>query len=236
MRYVWRTVLGIELAPFPRLTHRRSAGELRARQTGPAIRPRAGRRRARSSSIPNLPSFDPRSRLAARVVALRYPGGAALSRRDFDALTETAKEFGGKGMVWIALGSRRSQIVRGAFPDRRADRERSQRRRREDGRCAVALCRCARARVRRCRQDAQRGRRALQPARSQDLRVCVGHRFSVPRDRRGDGPARACASSVYGTGARRLGVDRSRSDGDAGAALRYGAQRLRARLGIDPNS
>jgi aspartyl-tRNA synthetase len=37
------------------------------------------------------------------VVALRYPGGAALSRRDFDALTETAKQYGGKGMVWIAL-------------------------------------------------------------------------------------------------------------------------------------
>jgi aspartyl-tRNA synthetase len=39
------------------------------------------------------------------VVALRYPGGAAMSRRDFDALTETAKEFGGKGMVWVALGA-----------------------------------------------------------------------------------------------------------------------------------
>jgi aspartyl-tRNA synthetase len=36
---------------------------------------------------------------------LRYPGGAALSRRDFDALTETAKQFGGKGMVWIALAA-----------------------------------------------------------------------------------------------------------------------------------
>ena len=39
------------------------------------------------------------------VVALRYPGGASLSRRDFDALTETAKQFGAKGMVWIALAA-----------------------------------------------------------------------------------------------------------------------------------
>ncbi len=39
------------------------------------------------------------------IVALRYPGGAALSRRDFDALTEEAKLLGGKGMVWIALGA-----------------------------------------------------------------------------------------------------------------------------------
>ena len=44
-----------------------------------------------------------RWRAAAAIVALRYPGGAALSRRDFDALTETAKQFGAKGMVWIAL-------------------------------------------------------------------------------------------------------------------------------------
>jgi aspartyl-tRNA synthetase len=38
-----------------------------------------------------------------RIVALRYPGGAALSRRDFDALTETAKSFGAKGLAYITL-------------------------------------------------------------------------------------------------------------------------------------
>src|SRR6185437_13753014 len=37
------------------------------------------------------------------LVALRYPGGASLSRRDFDALTELAKQQGAKGMVWISL-------------------------------------------------------------------------------------------------------------------------------------
>ncbi len=41
----------------------------------------------------------------ARVIAIRYPGGAALSRRDFDGLTETAKTFGAKGLVWIGLGA-----------------------------------------------------------------------------------------------------------------------------------
>jgi len=38
-----------------------------------------------------------------RVIALRYPGGAALSRRDFDALTETAKSYGAKGLAYITL-------------------------------------------------------------------------------------------------------------------------------------
>jgi len=38
-----------------------------------------------------------------RIVGVRYPGGAALSRRDFDALTETAKSFGAGGLVWVTF-------------------------------------------------------------------------------------------------------------------------------------
>ena len=42
---------------------------------------------------------------ASRIVAVRYPGGAALSRRDFDELTETAKSFGAGGLIWIAYAA-----------------------------------------------------------------------------------------------------------------------------------
>jgi len=38
------------------------------------------------------------------IVAVRYPGGAALSRRDFDNLTEVVKSYGGKGMAYIMFG------------------------------------------------------------------------------------------------------------------------------------
>ena len=40
----------------------------------------------------------------SRIVAVRYPGGAALSRREFDALSETAKSFGAGGLVWVTFG------------------------------------------------------------------------------------------------------------------------------------
>jgi len=40
---------------------------------------------------------------ANRIAAVRYPGGATLSRRDFDALTELAKQFGAKGLAYVAF-------------------------------------------------------------------------------------------------------------------------------------
>jgi aspartyl-tRNA synthetase len=42
---------------------------------------------------------------ANRVIALRWPGGAALSRRDFDALTELAKTFGAKGLAYVTFAA-----------------------------------------------------------------------------------------------------------------------------------
>ena len=41
----------------------------------------------------------------SRIVAVRFPGGGALSRRDFDALTESAKSFGAGGLIWIAYAA-----------------------------------------------------------------------------------------------------------------------------------
>ena len=185
------TVLGIERAAISAPDSSRSA----SRNTG-STSPTC----ASASSSPTSPRpfagtefavFRSAIESGGAIVALRYPGGAALSRREFDALTETAKQFGGKGMVWIALVGRRDQVVGGAFLDRRATSRafaRPSPRRRGDALLLFADSRGTR--VRRRRQDAQRGRRALQAARSQRLRVRVGHRLSVPRDRRGDRESR----------------------------------------------
>ena len=104
MRYVWKSVLGIELPPFPRLTHQDAMAKYGLDK--PDLR--FGLELADVGSAFAQTEFGVfRSALEAggAILALRYPGGAALSRRDFDALTETAKQFGGKGMVWIALGA-----------------------------------------------------------------------------------------------------------------------------------
>jgi len=42
---------------------------------------------------------------ASRIAAVRYPGGASLSRRDFDELTELAKSFGAGGLIWLSLAA-----------------------------------------------------------------------------------------------------------------------------------
>jgi aspartyl-tRNA synthetase len=103
--YAWHKALGIELDPFPRMRHAEAIARfgvdkpdlrfgLELSDVAPLF--------ARSEfSLFRTLANDEKSRIAA----LRYPGGADLSRRDFDALTETAKGFGAKGLVWIALAS-----------------------------------------------------------------------------------------------------------------------------------
>ncbi|HZZ00176.1 MAG TPA: aspartate--tRNA ligase [Candidatus Baltobacteraceae bacterium] len=104
IRYVWKTVLSVDLPPFPRLTYDEAISRYGVDK--PDLR--FGLELADASDVFRATEFVVfSSALAAggAIVALRYPGGASLSRRDFDALTETAKQFGAKGMVWIAYGA-----------------------------------------------------------------------------------------------------------------------------------
>jgi aspartyl-tRNA synthetase len=104
MVYTWREALGIELGPFPRMRHAEAIARFGIDK--PDLR--FGLELADVAPLFAQSEFSLFKTLASdgksRIAALRYPGGAALSRRDFDALTETAKEFGAKGLVWIALG------------------------------------------------------------------------------------------------------------------------------------
>jgi aspartyl-tRNA synthetase len=104
MRYVWKRCLDIELSPFPRLKHE----EAIARYGVDKPDLRFDLELSQVNDIfagTEFGVFRGPIESGGAVVALRYPGGAALSRRDFDALTEEAKQFGAKGMVWVALGA-----------------------------------------------------------------------------------------------------------------------------------
>ena len=104
IRYVWKTVLDEDLAPFPRLKHE----EAIARYGVDKPDLRFGLELQRVNAVFAGTDFVVLKSVIDKdgaVVALRYPGGASLSRRDFDALTEDAKQFGARGMIWIALGS-----------------------------------------------------------------------------------------------------------------------------------
>jgi aspartyl-tRNA synthetase len=104
MRYVWKRCLGVDLGPFPRLKHE----EAIARYGVDKPDLRFGLELQQVNDIfagTDFVVFKSVIESGGAVVALRYPGGASLSRRDFDGLTEDAKAFGAKGMVWVALGA-----------------------------------------------------------------------------------------------------------------------------------
>ncbi|MGB6986995.1 MAG: aspartate--tRNA ligase [Candidatus Aquilonibacter sp.] len=104
MRYVWKCCLDVDLGPFPRLKHE----EAIARYGVDKPDLRFGLELQQVNDIfagTDFVVFKSVIESGGAIVALRYPGGASLSRRDFDALTEDAKAFGAKGMVWVALGA-----------------------------------------------------------------------------------------------------------------------------------
>lgn len=49
---------------------------------------------------------DPANSLKGRVVGLRVPGGAAISRGEIDSYTEFVKIYGAKGLAWIKVNER----------------------------------------------------------------------------------------------------------------------------------
>ena len=101
---VWKDVLGITLTAFPRLTHAQAMERYGIDK--PDLR--FGLELENVNAVfaaTDFVVFKSVLDAGGAIVALRYPGGAALSRRDFDTLTESAKQFGAKGMVWIALGA-----------------------------------------------------------------------------------------------------------------------------------
>jgi aspartyl-tRNA synthetase len=103
MRFAWKRVLDIDLPAFPRYSHAEVMGRFGSDK--PDLR--FGLELQQINDVftgTGFVVFKSVIESNGTIVALRYPGAASLSRRDFDALTELAKQNGAKGMVWVALG------------------------------------------------------------------------------------------------------------------------------------
>jgi aspartyl-tRNA synthetase len=105
IRFVWRRVLAEEIPdPLPRLSYAEAMRDygsdkpdlrfdLRLVDVADVFRGGA------FSLFASLAESD-----ANRIVAIRYPNGAALSRRDFDGLTEFVKSIGANGLAYLTFG------------------------------------------------------------------------------------------------------------------------------------
>jgi aspartyl-tRNA synthetase len=122
VRHVWRQALGIDLEPFPRMSYAHAFA--RYGTDKPDLRYSLELSRATDVfASTEFMIFRSVVESGGEIVALRYPGGGALARREFDALVEEAKRLGAKGMVWIALGADGVKSSAQRFIDERHARE-----------------------------------------------------------------------------------------------------------------
>ncbi len=100
-----REVRGVEVArPFPRLSYREAM--LRYGSDKPDLRydlPLRDVTEGLSSS--GFRVFSAAVESGGRIRGIRLEGGAALSRREIEGLEETARENGGRGLVWLKVAA-----------------------------------------------------------------------------------------------------------------------------------
>jgi aspartyl-tRNA synthetase len=104
--YVWQAALGVEIPrPIPRIPHAEALE--RYGSDKPDLRFGLELEDVDAAFLGTEIKFlaEHVASDTSRIVAVRYPGGAALSRRDFDALTEAAKSFGAGGLIWVSFAA-----------------------------------------------------------------------------------------------------------------------------------
>jgi len=103
--YTWRKALGLEIAqPIPRLAHAEAMRRYGVDKPDLRFELELSDVAEAFAGTPIKFLQEHATGAKSRIVAVRYPGGAALSRRDFDDLTETAKSFGAGGLIWLSYG------------------------------------------------------------------------------------------------------------------------------------
>jgi aspartyl-tRNA synthetase len=101
---LWREVLGAELQPFRRLSHREAL--LRYGSDKPDLR--YGLEIVDLTQLlqdTDFRVFQATAGTTQRIRGIPVPGGAALSRREIDALQEVARAAGAPGVLWVKRGA-----------------------------------------------------------------------------------------------------------------------------------
>ncbi|MEX2366484.1 MAG: aspartate--tRNA ligase [Pseudohongiellaceae bacterium] len=103
LRVLFQEHLDLELPPFPRMTHAdamRDYGVDRPDLRNPMkLQDIADLMQQVEFKVFNAPANDPGS----RVVALRVPGGAQISRKQIDDYTAFVGNYGARGLAWIKV-------------------------------------------------------------------------------------------------------------------------------------
>jgi len=103
IRQVFQEHLGVELGDFPRMTHaeaiRRFGSDKPDLRIDMELVDVADLMQSVDFKVFSGPANDPES----RVVALRVPGGATISRKEIDDYTKFVGIYGAKGLAWIKV-------------------------------------------------------------------------------------------------------------------------------------
>jgi aspartyl-tRNA synthetase len=104
IRHVFREVQGVDLdARFPRMTWQEAMRRFGSDKPDLRIALELVDVAAVVNHLEVQVFAGPANDPAGRVAALRVPGGAALSRKDIDGLTEHASRYGAKGLAWLKV-------------------------------------------------------------------------------------------------------------------------------------
>ncbi len=104
IRHVFKEVQGVELdAAFPRMTWAEAMRRYGSDKPDLRIALELVDVADALKQVEFKVFAEPANDAAGRVAALRVPGGAALSRKEIDGLTEYVAKYGAKGLAWIKV-------------------------------------------------------------------------------------------------------------------------------------
>ncbi len=100
---VFQTQLGVDLGTFPTMTYQEAARRFGSDKPDLRIKLEFTELTDVMKDVDFKVFSAPATSLGGRVVALRVPGGSAISRGEIDQYTEFVKIYGAKGLAWIKV-------------------------------------------------------------------------------------------------------------------------------------